>query len=662
MRVSLSSSLHLDHGTIGLDARPGDRPSMQAFVPVGLLALKAIADRERLDADIRVIELNGMINRGEIPNGERFHDAIVDAIWSPGDDFAGLMTDADSLMHTVMLAERIKKRDPRTRVCLGGPASSPISSLMLERFPFIDYIARGEADHTFVELLQALDGGGELDGVSGLTWRAGNRIVENASRPLVDCDDLPIVAFDAYDMSQGAPLYLDVGRGCPFRCRFCATAPFWGRRYRMKSTERILEELLLVRDRYGRRHVNLSHDIFTADRKWTLAFCARIASENLGMTWSCSTRTDVIDPPMLEQMARAGCVEIYYGIETGSQATQELIDKGLDLQWSREIVRATVACGIRPVTGFIVGHPTETRETLSDTLERFFDFLDVGKVRAHLFTLCPFQEAPLFRQYAPTIDRPAEYNEIPLTAAAAQELYSLRDAHPDVFASAFRFATPGVPAALVDASEELSCHLVVLKSLWPLLLPYYTSALDWYERWVPWIAARNAKYRAGSHLRHQGNAYDLLDFVAEEIERLALQESDIADLVRYERTKLDARTLDAPRDAGENVAPLRESSLVGKRCHYLSGAFQYDLRRLLAGSRSDPRGPSWVIFAKTGEASIDTVHASAETTRLLELVDEPVPLSAIARRLDQELGVSPATTLRLAETLRARGILQEVRP
>jgi hypothetical protein len=662
MRVSLSSSLHLDHGTLSRDASPGDRPPMQAFVPVGLLALKAMADRERIDADIRVVELNGMINRGEIANGENFHDAIVDAIWNPGDDFAGLMTDADSLMHTVMLARRIKERDPRTHVCLGGPASSPIASQMLERFPFIDSIARGEADHTFVELLQSLERRRRPGDVLGLTWRADARVVANAPRPLAECDDLPVAAFDAFDMSSGAPLYLDVGRGCPFRCRFCATAPFWGRRYRMKSTGRIVEELLLVRDRYGRRHVNLSHDIFTADRKWTLAFCARVAAESLGMTWSCSTRTDVIDPEMLEAMARAGCVEIYYGIETGSQTTQAAIDKGLDLNWSREIVRATAACGIRPVTGFIVGHPMETRETLSDTLSRFFDFLDVGRVRAHLFTLCPFQEAPQFQQYASTIDRPAEYAEIPLAPAVARELYALRDEHRDIFASAFRYATPAVPAALVDASEELSCHLVVLKSIWPLLLPYYASALDWYERWVEWIEQRNARFRPASPLRHQGSAYDLLDFVAEEIERLELQDSDIAELVLYERTKLDARTLAAPRAGTSFSEPLRESSLLGRRCDYLAGAFQYDLRQLLAGSRSDPSGPSWVIFAKTGESSIDTVHASAETTRLLELVDPPAPLSAIAQRLDRELGVPPATTLRLAESLRARGILQEVNP
>jgi radical SAM superfamily enzyme YgiQ (UPF0313 family) len=87
-------------------------------------------------------------------------------------------------------------------------------------------------------------------------------------------------------------------------------------------------------------------------------------------------------------MAEAGCVEIYYGIETGSSAMQHAIHKDLDLDWAREIVRSTARLGIRAVTGFIVGYPIETPETLSHTLDRFFDFLQVGGYRAHLFALC----------------------------------------------------------------------------------------------------------------------------------------------------------------------------------------------------------------------------------------------------------------------------------
>lgn len=662
MQVSLSTSLHLNHGTLNLDAPPGSRPPMQDFVPIGLLSLKAAADSAGLGAGIRIIELNGMINRGELRNGERLHDRIADAVHLPGDDLVGFMTDADSLIHTLLTARRVKERDPRTRICLGGPASSPIADRILERFPYVDFVARGEAEGTFVALLQTLAAGLPPAGVLGLTWRDGQRVVVNPDRPLLDVDDLPVPAWDAYDMSLGAPLYLDVGRGCPFRCRFCATAPFWKRRYRMKSTDRIIGEMAAVRDRFGRRHLNFSHDIFTCDRHWTLSFCERLAHENLGMTWSCSTRTDIIDPFVLERMAEAGCVEIYYGIETGSQSTQEAIDKGLDLAWSREIVRATVNAGIRPVTGFIVGHPNETPETLADTLDRFFEFLDIGKVRAHLFTLCPFPEAPMYRDHARTIERPAEYADLPMMPDVEAEFVALRDAHRDVFASNFRYATPGVPAAWIDASEELSCHLVVLKALWPLLLPYYDSALDWYARWVEWIVARNERHRPGTRFPHQGNAYDLLDFAEEEITRLQLSGSDVEALVQYERGKLDARMLHEPPRRRESAAPIAPATVVTTRCRYLAQPFRYDIAPLLAGQRvAEARSDAtWVVFGKIDDAFIDTIQTGPSGKRLLELAATPQPVRELAGALEREFGTDPADTLHLVQSLRRRGFLEEV--
>jgi radical SAM superfamily enzyme YgiQ (UPF0313 family) len=421
MKISLSSSLHLNHGAVTPDMGGGDRIPMLSFVPVGLLSLKAYADQLDLGADVRVTEVNGLINAGRIPNDDAFYEHLVDAILDRDDDFVGLMTDADSLHHTVLTAERVKSRRPDVKVCLGGPASSPMSSLLLETFPFIDYIVRGEGEHTFGELIEHMQGKRSADGILGLTWRDGQRVIENAARSMEgDLDLLPIPAFDAYDMMSGAPLYLDVGRGCPFKCAFCATAPFWKRQYRMKSIERIVEEAVLIRDVYKRRQVNFSHDIFTCDRSWTLEFCDYLIRNPLHLEWTCSTRTDVIDPEVLEKLAEAGCVEIYYGIETGSQELQKTITKNLDLEWSRRIVEKTAEVGIRPVTGFILGYPFETRQTLSDTLGRFFEYLEVGGFRAHLFTLSPFPESPMYRQFGvPHLDRPAEYYDLPLTPTAA---------------------------------------------------------------------------------------------------------------------------------------------------------------------------------------------------------------------------------------------------
>ena len=151
---------------------------MLSFVPVGLLSLKAYADQLELGADIRVTEVNGLINAGRIPNDDEFYEHLVDAILDRDDDFVGLMTDADSLHHTVITAQRVKSRRPDVKVCLGGPASSPMSSLLLETFPFIDYVVRGEGEHTFGELIQHLRGkrrAGRDSGADLARRRAGDR-------------------------------------------------------------------------------------------------------------------------------------------------------------------------------------------------------------------------------------------------------------------------------------------------------------------------------------------------------------------------------------------------------------------------------------------------------------------------------------------------------
>jgi radical SAM superfamily enzyme YgiQ (UPF0313 family) len=657
VKISLSTSLHLDHAALSLDQRPGDQPIMQSFVPVGLLSLKASVDRAGLDADVRVTELNGMINERRIPNDEFFYDHIVDAILNEDDDLVGLMTDSDSLAHTILIADKVKRRSPNTQVCLGGPAASPIGALLLERFPFLDYVVRGEGELAFVDLCRALLSHCLPAHVLGIDWRNGDRVVTNPHRPVIEnVDNLPVPAFGAYDMKSTAALYLDVGRGCPFKCRFCATAPFWDRRYRMKTIDRIIEEMALVRDRFGRTHVNYSHDIFTCDAKWTVEFCRRLTAAHLAMTWSCSTRTDLVSAQLLAHMAEAGCVEIYYGIETGSRIMQATIDKHLDIDASREVVRATAAAGIRPVTGFIVGYPTDTQETLADTLEQFFEFLRIGKWRAHLFTLCPFHDSPMFSLYKGTIRRRAQYFDIPLLEPSASHIEQLEHTHKDIFASLYRYETPSLPSRLVDASEELSCHITVLRSIWPILLPYYESALDWYKRWVDWIETYNVHNRATCRLSIQGNAYDLLRFIKNELARLNLLDSDIADLVRYEEVKLDARRLPDPTSLRISQAPLTPMTVMRRRCDYRILPLWHDVRALLSGRRTNRSTKKhWVIVAKTQHDFVDSLEATDVAVELLRLMNHPCSVTQLLSDAGAE-----TSEIRVLRQLRDRGLVEEV--
>ena len=675
MKISLSSSLHLNHGAISPDLGPGDPLPMLDFVPVGLLSLKAYADQADAGADIRVIELNGLINQGKIPNDDDFYEHVVDTILEDDDDFVGLMTDADSLHHTLAIAERVKRRRTGAKICLGGPASSPMSDLLMQTFPQVDYIVRGEGEETFVELIHCLKEGKEPSEVQGLTWRKGGlRAVVNPERHLEDdLDQIPIPDFEHYDMAYGAPLYLDVGRGCPFVCSFCATAPFWKRKYRMKSADRIIAEAVLARDKYGRTVIHFSHDIFTCDKKWTLEFCQQLIDNPLGVQWTCSTRTDIIDPEVLEKLSEAGCVEIYYGIESGSARLQKEIDKNLDLDWARDIVAKTREVGIRPVTGFILGYPMEDRETLGDTLKRYFQYLEVGGFRAHLFTLSPFFESPMYRKYAaenPTaivdkIDRPAEYYDLNLTETASQPGENLKTDFRHIFASNYRYKTPELPSRLVDASEELSASASMLKSLWPYFLKNYDAPIDFYERWVDWIEEYNDEVRPDTRFRHQADAGDLLSFVEEEIDRLEIRnDKRLADLVTYEKIKLAARKLDGPPGNGHRGGEVTEATTLQRCSHFLYSEVDHDIHALLAmkeGEEAEAGANRWVLVFKVAADQLNTIQVGQRTLDMLKGCEQPITAGELIRKAlgTADPGPELDTCLRSLSQLVRVGILME---
>lgn len=672
MKLTLASSLHLDHGGMPPGAPEGMAIPVQCFVPVGLLSLKAAADQALGNAvSIRVDELNTAIARGEIANDAGFHDRIAARLLADSPDFVGLMTDADSLHHTTLIADALRARAPKLLICAGGPTTSPVAKRFLERFDTFDFVVRGEGERTFTELAGALATDGDLQAVAGLTWRGPTDVHHNRDRPLIDdLDDIPIPSFDAYAETGSAALYLDVGRGCPFKCSFCSTAPFWNRQFRMKSSERIIAEMRLLRDRYGRDHVNFSHDLFTANQKLTAQFCDALEAAQLGMTWSCSSRTDTISLKLLERMASAGCDEIYYGIESGAPEIQHRIDKNLDLDQCRRIVAATRDVGIRPVTGLIIGYPFETRETIGRTMRLFFDLLQDGGYRAHLFTLCPFPQAPMFDSHADTLEREAEYHDLPLAGEAGEAARArLRSDHA-MFSSQFRFATPDVPAAWINASEEISAHLVLLRRIWPMLLPHYTSPLDMYERWVAWIGDTNRVTRATSRLQHNGDINDLLGFIGEEVVRLRLRGSALASAIRYETIKYGAAAaLDTPDNHPESHAALEFGDIVARSGKLLVAAFRHDPRHLVAdaGAAGPPSltHPYWVVFAKSPEGDLNTIRVTGTGRRLIELAAKP---SAIGALIEAALLRRPAADdfdreecLRTAQGLLKHNLLAIVR-
>jgi hypothetical protein len=162
---------------------------------------------------------------------------------------------------------------------------------------------------------------------------------------------------------------------------------------------------------------------------------------------------------------------------------------------------------------------------------------------------------------------------------------------------------------------------------------------------------------------HQGNVFDLLNFIEEELVRMEIQDRDIAELVVYEKTKLLARNLDDPISTkNSKEIDLVKDTIITKRCKYLERLFHYDLENLLSGKpskRLPDNSEFWVIFAKTEPGYVGTIRVSHVTKVLLDIVDRPQTLSHVLSTLSSNNCIDLDRGLRLAQTLFSCGLLGE---
>ena len=129
-----------------------------------------------------------------------------------------------------------------------------------------------------------------------------------------------------------------------------------------------------IKQEYEVQYFSLVHDMYTVDRKRVVAFCETLLASQEQFRWGCSARTDCVDDELLRLMAEAGCTGIFFGIETGSQRLQRVINKKLDLDEARARIEEADRCGITMSVALIIGFPEETRDDLRDTVHFFIDF------------------------------------------------------------------------------------------------------------------------------------------------------------------------------------------------------------------------------------------------------------------------------------------------
>jgi anaerobic magnesium-protoporphyrin IX monomethyl ester cyclase len=151
-------------------------------------------------------------------------------------------------------------------------------------------------------------------------------------------------------------------RGCPFRCDFCHKSVF-GDLFSARPVESVIAEMREIAE-LGYDHIWMSDDLFTLNYKRTMELAEAIEKAQLPLTWECLSRVTHVDQALFEQMRRAGCKRIFFGIESGDANVLKEMKKGITPDQARAAVEACVAAGIKAAGFFMVGYLGETTDSL----------------------------------------------------------------------------------------------------------------------------------------------------------------------------------------------------------------------------------------------------------------------------------------------------------
>ena len=289
------------------------------------------------------------------------------------------------------IARELKAVRPDIIIIMGGPQASATAKAIMDAMDYVDYVCTGEGEDTVLPFFESIlrKNGTDIDQVPGLYYRKDGVVTyTNIEVPLCDLNTLPQwddrLYIDQYTEPEPAiarPDYfmnIDVGRGCPYNCSFCSSSYFWRRVYRLKTPERIVEDIRYFHDKFGIKSFGFSHDAFTTNLKLVDKVCDYFIEQGLDITWNCTARIDCIDEDLILKMKKTGMTQIELGIETGSLRMQKITHKNLNLERAKYMVDFVMKTGVRIGLFFMCGFPEETLEDLVDTLDLMFELVDKG--------------------------------------------------------------------------------------------------------------------------------------------------------------------------------------------------------------------------------------------------------------------------------------------
>ncbi len=306
-------------------------------------------------------------------------------------DLVGISTTTATCREAYQIAGLLRTVD--VPVVIGGIHATFLPD---EALQFADYVVQGEAEYSFVPLVRAIEAGKELQDIPGVSYWSKGAVVKNKGlENRVDMDTLPIPDLTMLERSEkmlSVPVM--TSRGCPFNCTFCCVTQMFGRRYRFRCTESVLEELT----RYPGRHIFFCDDNFTADPARSKELMREIIKrdEIKIKSWGAQVRADAaFDDELIDLMRRSGCSIVFIGFESINPETLKAYNKQQTAEEIKESIKRFHEYGIRIHGMFVFGGDADTAETIRETT----DFAIEARIDTVQFmVLTPMPGTPLYSE------------------------------------------------------------------------------------------------------------------------------------------------------------------------------------------------------------------------------------------------------------------------
>ncbi|NQT24236.1 radical SAM protein [candidate division KSB1 bacterium] len=332
--------------------------------PVSLLYLAAAL--QRAGQDVSVIDID---------EDDRSYAEVLEHIKSESPDLVGVPLYTLALDEGYNFVQFMAKESHPWKLLLGGPHVSVSTDAVMKEFESCDFILRGEAENSIVELTEFLEKGKDLSHVKGLTFRKNGSVINNPEiNKQIELNELAFPARDllksAYEKNtywrlghRGTTDFIITSRGCPYNCNFCFRL---ARKFRKRSPENIVAELKELKSR-GIENVHIMDDLFVWNKPHFFEVVNLIKKEKLNMKFKVRARVNFIDEEMLRAMKEIGVKSVVYGIESGSQIILDAMNKKTTVEMNYRAIRITKQAGLECYGDLFLGYPGETLETIKET-------------------------------------------------------------------------------------------------------------------------------------------------------------------------------------------------------------------------------------------------------------------------------------------------------